>query len=213
LVEGVNTSTEVPSNGRPSSTHVNDEHCGRSSARSHLEVKTMNSSAKLTTVLLAAAALGAAVSVFGGCTVDSTTNTDTDGGSSGTSGTSGTSGSTSGTSGTSGGGTDAGACPGNKQKEALGEDACQACLEQKCCTQLKGCFNLPPVDASTQLDCDGYATCIFDCSKEQDPKGCEDTECQTTGAPGVSDGYDAIEACGRTNCKTECAFPAEDGGT
>jgi hypothetical protein len=91
------------------------------------------------------------------------------------------------------------------QKEAIGTTECQTCLEQKCCTELKSCFNIVPDDSGTKVDCDEYATCIANCQTtggdgEQD---CIDA-CNLTAADGVETAYGTIETCGASNCATEC---------
>lgn len=171
----------------------------------------MNSSAKLTAVtLLAAAALGAAVGTQG-CTVTSGTDSDTDGGTSSSSGSSGNPSGDSGTQPTTDSGTDSGTptntCAGNKQSADNGFGPnCQPCLEQKCCTQLKGCFDIAKDDAGTTLDCNDYVDCTDACQKK--PAGeiaaCQD-DCDSLAAAGVVKAYDDIVTCGQTSCATECA--------
>ena len=185
----------------------------------------MNASAKVTAVLLACAALGTAV--FSGCTVNSTSNNDTDGGN-----TSGSSGSTSGdgtsggsTSGTTGTGTDGGGtgvpvgtgCAENKQKEGVVSVECQTCLETKCCTELKGCFNVAAT--GDKVDCDDYATCASKCHDDAaaeadggDPSdletACITDLCNPAAVDGIPAAYDAIIACGEKteNCKDACGL-------
>ena len=174
----------------------------------------MNSSAKLTSVLLAVGALG--VAVFSGCTVNSTTSNDLDGGTSSSGSSSG--GSSSGSTSTSDAG-DAGdaapaipvgeACAGNNQKEGLVSTSCQTCLEQKCCTELKGCFNITVSD-NTKVDCEEHSRCVSDCQENPGPSGdslkCEADNCTPTAGDGIPAAYDKIVTCGETKCATECGL-------
>lgn len=169
----------------------------------------MNTSAKITTVtFLAAMALGATV-LTGGCSVNSTTSSDTDGGPSSSSGGSSSGGSSSGGSSsgsTSDGGGDAGAtCQGNDKQTFTFPDACQACLESKCCDKLKACYNQDPGDAG-DVDCNTYSSCISDCNAK--PEGAEQDACYevcdnaTNNA--ITAAYEILTNCGNTNCATEC---------
>jgi hypothetical protein len=98
----------------------------------------MKTSAKITTVtFLAALALGAA-SLTGGCTVNSTSSTDTDGGTSSSGGSS--SGGSSGTT-TSDGGSDGGETCDTANQTTKYPAACQACTENNCCDKISACFD------------------------------------------------------------------------
>src|SRR5262245_750248 len=67
------------------------------------------------------------------------------------------------------------ACEGNQQTYQFpGGEGCQTCLEENCCTQLKGCFNLG-VDAG-DINCNEYAPCIVNCAQTDGGQQCED-EC------------------------------------
>lgn len=161
----------------------------------------MSASAKLTAVtLLAAAALGAAVATQG-CTVTSGTVDDTDGGTQGTSG----------GSSDAGGGRDGGSSGGGEACKA-GEfptsvDAtCQACLEQKCCADLKSCFQITPgTDAG--LSCKELAECVNDAKDETEFQACVDSA-----DPGVKDAYGRIVGCADKDCAAECPDEEPDAG-
>ncbi len=169
----------------------------------------MNTSAKMTVFsLLAASAVG--VLVFVGCTVDSSLDTNTDGG-----------GSTFRDGATDideDAGTGTGVhvlgsvCQTTTQKGAFSGGAtdtlngCQKCLETSCCTALKGCYDLPGIDAGTgtATTCEDYADCVA---------SCDDNECIDlcdTATPDYVAPYDTITSCGMTRCAGECDFP--DGG-
>lgn len=170
----------------------------------------MNSSAKMTAVtLLAVAALGAAVATQG-CTITSGTDSDTDGGATSSSGSSGQS-----SGGTADGGSAPKACVGNKQAENNGfaPESCQTCLEQKCCTQLKTCFDIAADEAGTTLDCNAYVECTDECQKKPaaDIADCQQA-CDDNAAAGVVKAYDAIPECGKASCAKECGFEGADGG-
>jgi hypothetical protein len=167
----------------------------------------MKSSAKTLLTFTAAMALGAAATVSA-CTVTSTTNPNFDGGPSSSSG-----GSSGGSSGSNDGG---GTCsPLNQNEQAKFDTACQSCFESKCCTELKGCFNLTPAkdDAGTSLaDCNTYTSCIDTCTvnnpTDQDARDqcyllCDDP---TVTDPAVVTAYETMTSCGRTNCATECGL-------
>src|SRR5688572_22504428 len=104
----------------------------------------MKFSAKTTTITFLAGSVLGAASLAGGCTVNSTSNTDTDGGTS-TSSSGSSSGGSSGTPATDSG-TDAtaAACTDNTKQTAKFPAGCQTCMESKCCDKLKGCFNQTP---------------------------------------------------------------------
>jgi hypothetical protein len=165
----------------------------------------MNSSAKLTAVLLAATALG--VAVFSGCTVNSTSDSNTDGGATSGSSSGGTSGTARNDAGDSG---PVLACEGNKQVEGVVSTECQTCLEQNCCAQLKGCFNIEVPDSGDKVDCETYSACLSQCAEENpnDQKARQDCEqvCELSAAEGVSDAYDKIITCGEGSCQTVCGL-------
>jgi hypothetical protein len=168
----------------------------------------MKFSAKFTTVsFLAAAAIGAGALAFGGCTVTSGTVND-DGGPTVTpenDGGTGTDGSTAAT------------CEGNTQKADLVSADCQACLDTKCCTELKGCFNAPVTsDGGGTDDCNAFSTCISFCYQNAQPGACLD-ECAAAAGDGIPDAYQGIIDCAKANgCETVCNLqdaPVDDGGT
>lgn len=170
----------------------------------------MSASAKLTAVtLLAAAALGAAV-VTQGCTVTSGTVDDTDGG------TQNTSGGTSGTSGTSGGstdgdgGSDSGSSGGGEtcnpgEFPTSLDETCQACLEQKCCADLKTCFGITP--EGENLSCQELAECVNDAEDETVHQACVDSA-----DPAVQEAYGRIVGCADNNCAAECGGGEQPDG-
>lgn len=164
----------------------------------------MKLSAKITTVtFLAAVALGAAT-LTGGCSVNSTTSTDTDGGPSSSSGGSSGTGSSSGSTTTDGGG-DAAAttCEGNEKQTFKFPDACQACLDTKCCDKLKACYGQDPGDAG-DVDCNTYSSCISDCNAAATPEdSCYDA-CDNATNQAIKTSYDILTQCADTNCATEC---------
>lgn len=163
----------------------------------------MKTSAKITTgTFLAAMALGAA-SLVVACTVNSTSSTDTDGGTSSSSGgSSGTTSSSGGSSGTvsDGGGGDGGSCDTAKQ-ETKYPAACQTCTESKCCDKIGACFNQEPGDAG--VNCNAYAECVSTCEEGSDPN-CVAEQCDTIVAPAVKTAFDILEQCQLSNCEAEC---------
>lgn len=165
----------------------------------------MKLSAKMTTVtFLAAMALGAAA-LTGGCTVTSTSSTDTDGGTSSSGGSSGTS-SSGGSSGTpSDSGTDTGTatCEGNEKQTYKFPDACQTCLEAKCCDKLVACYGQDPGDAG-DVDCNVYSECISDCNAGAADDACYEA-CDAATNQSIITAYDILATqCAATNCATEC---------
>lgn len=106
-------------------------------------------------------------------------------------------------------------CEDNQQSNALVSVECQACLEQNCCTELKGCFNLQPGsdDAGTAYaTCNDYAACLANCS-EQNPtddaayEACVTDFCIATTSESVATAFDGIIDCGGSKgCATECGF-------
>jgi hypothetical protein len=166
----------------------------------------MNTSAKMTAFsLLAASALG--VAAFVGCTTSSTLSDDTDGGTR-------DSGGPTGDGGTTGPFTVGSICKTNTQVRAFGTLRCQECIENQCCTQLRGCFNLPGIDAGQeQATCESYSDCTAECQQEATPqaaKDCQDLCDEAT--PSFVQPYDAITSCAETSCKAECASALVDGG-
>jgi hypothetical protein len=170
----------------------------------------MNSSAKTTAIsFLAAAALGAAV--FMGCTVESGTVDDTDGGTQNTDKDSGTG--TPSDSGSSNNDAGGGSTCESKQQGIFVDETCQACVEKSCCTQLKTCYDLPSDTANGKVDCNEYDTCIDDCgAKPDDQLAACYQDCDDTAAAGVQAAYEAIETCAETSCATECGVTTPDGG-
>jgi hypothetical protein len=159
----------------------------------------MNSSAKTTAVsFLAAMALGAAA--FMGCSVESGTVNDTDGGTQNND-------KDSGSDPDSGTGEETGTptCA-SKQQGTFVDATCQACLATSCCTQLKTCYDLPGDEAAGKVDCNEYTTCVDQCGTIQDETEREScyADCDTTAADGVQVAYEAIITCGKTNCDAEC---------
>lgn len=139
-------------------------------------------------------------------------NTKTDSGSNGDSG-----GATDTDSGSDGGTTPA-ACEGNTQTSTIGSEACQACLNTQCCSQLVGCFNLDPGssgDGGKNASCEEYypyyEQCAADC-ETQNPDGgtalddcIKDTCRAAAGNPAIADAWDAVHNCAETNCASACA--------
>jgi hypothetical protein len=170
------------------------------SQKDELEERDMKLSAKITTVtFLAAMALGAAT-LTGGCTVTSTSSTDTDGGPSSSSG--GSSGGSSGTA-DAGDGSSAATCEGNSGQTYKFPDECQACLEAKCCDKLKSCFGQTP-DAG--VGCNDYSSCISDCNAkpEAEQDACYE-QCDIAVDPAVKVAYEVLATtCMPNNCATEC---------
>lgn len=158
----------------------------------------MKSSAKWTFLSVSAISVMTAAAFGFGCTVTSGTVND-DGGT---------------VKPTDSGGdvTDASAsvCTGNNQQNAIFSATCQACAEQHCCTELKGCYNQVPGnipdgdggDSGTPYaSCDDYTTCIGQAQSQADVAICD---AATT--KGISDSYDVLETCVTTSCKTECGL-------
>jgi len=163
----------------------------------------MNTSAKMTAFsILAASALG--VAAFVGCTTTSTLSDDTDGGT------------IIRPTPTNDGGNEAGAftvgsiCSTTFQRDPLGSDDCQRCLERNCCTELRGCYNLADdidagADGGTRATCEDYSTCVFECRDK--PQSCIE-DCDLA-FPQFKTPYDTLEACGAQTtggCKTECGL-------
>lgn len=159
-------------------------------------------SAKVTTVsFVAAAALGAAALAFAGCTVTGGT-VDNDGGPA-----------------VDTGSPDApvATCEGNKQAGSLVSAACQSCLNAKCCTELKGCFNATVIpDAGGTEDCNEFSKCISFCYEKAQPQACLE-ECAAAAGDGIPDRYqDFIDCAKAKGCETLCNLqdaPQPDAGT
>jgi hypothetical protein len=160
----------------------------------------MNTSAKITTgTFLAAMALGAASLIA--CTVNSTSSTDTDGGTSSSGGSSGTTSSSGGSSGTtSDAGEDGGTCDSTSQTTKY-PAACQACTETNCCDKIGACFGQDPGDAG--VGCNDYAECVSTCEEGTDDT-CIETQCDAIVAPAVKTAFDILQQCQLSNCETEC---------
>lgn len=171
----------------------------------------MNSSAKTTAFsFLAAAALGAAT--WMGCTVTSGTVDDTNGGTQNNDQDAGTGSGDqdAGTTDEDSGTTPVGSVCQSNQKSQFVNETCQLCLENNCCTQLQGCFDLPADANAGTVDCNDYNECIDACN--QDPAADDSCYalCDETAAEGVKDGYEAIVGCAQSSCATECGGPAEE---
>ncbi|AKV01874.1 hypothetical protein AKJ09_08537 [Labilithrix luteola] len=174
----------------------------------------MTLSAKWTSLsILAIAALGAVA-----CTVTSGTVDDSNGGKgSNTDVDSGSETADSGTDSTTGDAA-ASSCEDNKQSNALVSMECQACLEQNCCTELKGCFNIDPGtdDSGAPLvSCNDYAACLSTCS-EQNPtdeaayQKCVDDTCVATADAKIPTAFDNIIKCGGSKgCSTVCGIQTQ----
>lgn len=166
----------------------------------------MKVSAKWSTLSMFGAfafAMGAAT--YTGCTVTSGEVDDFDGGT----GTRLDSGTASDAGATGDGGTEGtvGAfCEGLNQKNQLIDDACQACLEQQCCTDLKGCYNITP--GTDEVSCDDYVECVSKNDCEIDPAADAGTDvcngCRSVAAKGVVSAYNTVVDCALSKCKTEC---------
>jgi hypothetical protein len=158
----------------------------------------MKTSAKITTVtFLAALALGAA-SLTGGCTVNSTSSTDTDGGTSSSGGSS--SGGSSGTT-TSDGGSDGGETCDTANQTTKYPAACQACTENNCCDKISACFDQDPGEAG--VGCNAYAECVSTCEEGTDDN-CIAEQCDIAVAPAVKTAFDILQQCQLTSCEAEC---------
>lgn len=155
----------------------------------------MNWSSKLTAIsFLAVAALGAAP-FMGGCTTDSKTSGDTTGGDDDDSddddiNTPGDDDDTKDDAGTT-----PSTCEGNKQEADFDPPELQTCLESKCCTELKTCFDI--ADGDDGVGCEVYATCMATCSEDVDAgdETCFDA-CDSSTSQAVIDAYNAILSCG-----------------
>lgn len=175
----------------------------------------MTLSAKWTAVsFFALTALAAGTFAFAGCTVTSGSPTDTEGG------TGNPPNPDSGTGTDSSTGTDSAVavkCEGNMQSGGdLFSATCQAKLNEVCCAELKGCFNLVvnPTDAGTRGtdNCDKYSACIDLCTKKADgtPEtdqakiaACDD-DCDLGTQPEVQTAYEAIVKCATDKANAEC---------
>jgi len=190
---------------------------------------TKLSAKTMTATFLAAMALGAAC-LANGCTVNSTSSTDTDGGGSSSGGSSGTT-SSSGATSSSGTVSEAGAqCTDNTNQTSKFATpnygaGCQACLEAKCCDKLKGCFGQTPKDADGGAlpDCNDYKACIDNCNTQhplQDDGGAPpelatcyddcDSAVNGTQAEAVRVSFELLtDSCiaDTSVCGTECAAP------
>jgi hypothetical protein len=167
----------------------------------------MTLSAKWSTVsLVAAMALGAGAFAFSGCTVTSGT-IDDDGGR-----VRPDSGQTDSGTATDSGTDDAVApvCEGNAQTTKLVSDECQACMDQNCCDELKGCFNQTDVEVS----CNDYADCLAPCFAPgvEDAAACiEERGCNDATDESIITAYEAMITCGGANddCAAACGIATE----
>lgn len=166
----------------------------------------MKLSARVTTLsFFAATALGAATFAFAGCTVTSGTTTG-DGG-------------PPVNPGDGGGDAAAAVCEGNKQAIELVSKDCQACLNAKCCAELKGCFNktVTPDDSGTSGtdDCNKFSECISFCYSKGQDQTCID-ECAAAAGTGIPEAYQSVIDCTKAQgCDTACQLqnvPDPDGG-
>lgn len=178
----------------------------------------MTLSAKWTAVsFFALTALAAGSFAFAGCTVTSGNPNDSEGGI----GNPPNPDSSTGTdSSTSDGGTDSATpvkCEGNKQTGGdLFSAACQAKLNEVCCTELKTCFDitLSPDDAGARGtdDCNKYSACIDACTRKADgtPETDQakvaacDNDCDTLTQDPVVKAYEAIVQCATDKANAEC---------
>lgn len=154
----------------------------------------------------AVAALGAGAFAFAGCSV--TTGTVDDNGGNGSNLDSGTQPTEDGGSEVDAGDDDASTalCTDNQQvNKPIVSDTCQACLDQGCCTQLTGCFNIAVSEDAgvTPLNCDGYAECVAQCASESDPTACYE-ECDLATTQEIITAYDALVTCGASTCAADC---------
>lgn len=102
------------------------------------------------------------------------------------------------------------ACEGNNQTSGPFVNAtCQAKLNEVCCTELKGCFNLV-IDADAggggTADCNKYADCVDFARAQPTQQEQEDAqkECDLNSPKSVQDAYDAITACATDKANAEC---------
>ena len=98
-------------------------------------------------------------------------------------------------------------CPPAGQLTTIGANTlpnCQACLNTNCCEQLHKCYDVPGSDSGTNSDCETYSLCIDGCNDQTDAelqKACFDA-CDTSAAPGVVTGYNAVQACAGRSCSS-----------
>jgi hypothetical protein len=109
--------------------------------------------------------------------------------------------------------TDAGpavACEGSKQSSSidLGGAQCQAKLNEVCCAELKGCFNLvfTADDTGASDDCNKYALCVDFARKQATPAEQEaaQKDCDLASPKSVQDAYDAITQCATDKANADC---------
>ncbi len=115
--------------------------------------------------------------------------------------------------------TDGGAtCADNNETQKTKDDNgvdCQACLDQNCCNEMKGCFNAVPgqTDAGTTgVDCNTYAQCVSACNAGDagDLQTCY-TECDTATTQNIIDAYgdsnnaNTYVGCAAAKCKSSCS--------
>ena len=177
----------------------------------------MNTSAKMTIFsLISASAVG--VLVFVGCTVGSSLDNNTDGGGSVFDDGGGPGRADTGTGTRHVVGSVCKTTYQTKPFPVSGDDdpllSCQQCIEQKCCTTLRGCYDLTPKDAGAGAGtstCQDYADCVDGCNPEQDAGGCIGDSCDRI-APEYSSPFDLIGSCAETNCRAACGGAQPDGG-
>jgi hypothetical protein len=152
---------------------------------------------------LSLAAFAAAGLVYTGCTVTSGT-VDDDGGI--VRPDSGTSDATTEGGGGTDGGTDAttAACSQLKSPEVLGSAACNACLKDKCCTEMVGCLDVDVPDGG--VACLDYDQCVRDCDKQDasTAQQCVTDICNLAASPAIQTGHTALIGCANTNCTQAC---------
>jgi hypothetical protein len=173
-----------------------------------LEEIVMTMSAKWTTVsFFALSALAAGSFAFAGCTVTSGSPDDIEGGTGNPTPDSSTGDSSTGDGGT-GDSSTAATCEGNKQTSGDFVNAtCQAKLNEVCCAELKGCFNLEvDPDGGATDDCNKYAKCVDFARTQPTPQEQQaaQAECDLVSPKSVQDAYGAIEDCAVAKANAEC---------
>jgi hypothetical protein len=93
------------------------------------------------------------------------------------------------------------ACTNTGQTSKFEPVACQTCLEQQCCTQLRSCFSITA--SPSALNCNQYNDCLNDCVDAADPAGCQ-ADCNSVAATGVTSAYNNIITCAQQKCLTPC---------
>ena len=96
-------------------------------------------------------------------------------------------------------------CPPSGQLSTIGGaeyPSCQTCLNTNCCAELHQCYDIAGGDAGTDTDCETYSQCIDGCNSFTDPSTQSECfkACDSSAAPGVLDGYNAINSCAAAHC-------------